>query len=76
MHIDWYALVVVSAVSIVATVVFIALLAAGIRFLSLATVRSNQGQPATAARTSGYGFLGVAGLLVLYGLYLIIPLFH
>jgi hypothetical protein len=76
MHIDWSALVLVSVVSIVTSVVFVALLAGGIRFFSLGAVRSNQGQPATAARGTAFALLGLAGLLVLYGLYLLVPLFH
>lgn len=30
----------------------------------------------TGIRTAGYGLLGLAGLVVLFGLYLIVPAFH
>lgn len=75
-HIDWESLLVVTVVSIVATVIFAVLLSAGIRYVSLAAVRANQRQPALAARVAGASFLGLSGLLVLFGLYLIVPLFH
>jgi hypothetical protein len=75
-HIDWESLLVVTVVSIVATVVFAALLSAGIRYMSLAAVRANQRQSSVAARVAGASFLGLAGLLVLFGIYLIVPLFH
>ena len=32
--------------------------------------------PGPLARVSGYACVGVSGLLVLYGLYLIVPQFH
>ncbi|WP_375424245.1 hypothetical protein [uncultured Friedmanniella sp.] len=72
MHIDWAALAIVAVVSIVSSVVFVALLAAGIRVLTPAQVGSGD----RVNRPLGYGLLGLAGLLVLYGLYLIVPQFH
>ena len=76
MRIDWAALGVVSAVSIVTTVVFVALLSGGIRLVSAAKVRANSGQSTTVVLSAGYTLLGLAGLLVLFGLYLIIPQFN
>lgn len=73
MHIDWFALVIVAGVSIVSSVVFIALLSAGIRVLTPAQA-DGAGTPVN--RPLGYGLLGVAALLVLYGLYLIVPQLH
>lgn len=76
MKIDWTALVLVAAVSITMTVVFVVLLSFGIRFASTADVRVRGGQSATAARTLGYALLGLAAALVLSGLYLIVPQFR
>jgi hypothetical protein len=76
MHIDWAALGVVTVVSITASVIFTILLAAGIRLVSAAKVKSNQGGSGTVTVSLGYVLLGVAGLLVLFGLYLIVPQFH
>ena len=76
MHIDWSALVVVAVVSILTSVIFTILLAAGIRLVSIAKIKSNEGGPGTAIVSVGYLSLGVAGLLVLFGIYLIVPRFH
>jgi hypothetical protein len=76
MHIDWAALVTVTVVSIVASVVFVVLLSYGVRFVSAARVQDNQGQRSTPVLTLGYAFIGCAGLLVVYCLYLIVPQFH
>jgi len=76
MHIDWAALGVVTVVSITASVIFTILLATGIRLVSAAKIKSNQGGSGTVTVSLGYVLLGVAGLLVLLGLYLIVPQFH
>jgi hypothetical protein len=73
MHIDWTALLIVAVVSVVGSVVFVTLLATGIRVLTPAQADGGRSQP---NRPLGYGLLGVAGLLVLYGLYLIVPQLH
>lgn len=75
-HVDWESLLIVGVVSIVSTVIFTALLSAGIRYFSLAAVRANQRASSVLPRLAGATFLGLAGLLVLFGLYLIIPFFH
>ena len=75
-HIDWQALLIVAVVSIVGTLIFMALLSAGIRYVSLAGVRTNQRRSSVVARVAGFSFLGLAGLFVLFGIYLIIPFFH
>lgn len=72
MHVDWLALVLVAVVSIASTAVFVALLATGIRVL----VPAESGSSARVNRPLGYGLLGLAALLVLYGLYLIVPQLH
>jgi hypothetical protein len=76
MHIDWAALAVVTVVSITTSVIFTILLAAGIRLVSAAKIKSNEGGSGAIAVSLGYGLLGVAGLLVLFGIYLIVPQFH
>lgn len=75
--INWEALGVVAVVSIVSTLAFTALLAGGIRLVSQAgLVGADHGGRATVVRISGYALLGLAGLVVLYGIYLILPLGH
>jgi len=76
MYIDWAALGVVIIVSITSSVIFTILLAAGIRLVSAAKIKSNQGGSGAMTVSLGYALLGVAGLLVLFGIYLIVPQFH
>ena len=74
--IDWAALVLVVGVSITITVVFVVLLAFGIRLVSAANVRIRDGQAGAGSLEAGYALLGLAGVLVLLGLYLIVSQFH
>jgi hypothetical protein len=76
MHVDWAALGVVAVVSIVSSVIFTILLASGIRLVSAAKIKSNEGGSGTVTVSMGYVLLGIAALLVLYGIYLIVPQFH
>lgn len=76
MHIDWAALGVVTVVSVLASVLFVILLAYGVRFVSAARMLSNQGDRPGGTLSLGYAFIGCAGLLVLYCLWLIVPQFH
>jgi len=76
MHIDWWALVVVAAVSIVTSVAFTVLLASGIRSVASGRALVASGHSAGARLPFGYTLLALAGLLVLYGIYLIVPQFH
>ena len=76
MHIDWAALGIVAVVSIATSVIFTILLASGIRLVSAAKIKSNEGGSGTMTVSLGYALLGFAGLLVLFGIYLIIPQFH
>ena len=73
MHLDWGALALVAVVSIASSVAFVVLLAAGIRVLTPAQAEGGRTRP---LRPLGYGLLALAGLLVLYGLYLIVPQLH
>ena len=77
MHIDWAALGVVAVVSIAASLIFTTLLASGIRLVSAAKIKSNEGGSGTTTVFSlGYLSLGIAALIVLFGIYLIVPQFH
>ena len=76
MHIDWAALGIVAVVSIATSVIFTILLAGGIRLVSAAKIKSNEGGSGTMILSTAYVLLGLAGLLVLFGIYLIIPRFH
>lgn len=76
MKIDWAALASVAVVSITITVLFVVLLSFGIRLVSTAYVRIHGGQSGTASQAIGYLLLGLAGALVLLGIYLIVPQFR
>ena len=76
MHVDWAALAIVAVVSIAASVIFTILLASGIRLVSAAKIKSNEGGSGTAPVSLGYLSLGIAVLIVLFGIYLIVPKFH
>lgn len=76
MKIDWAALGLVAVVSVTLSVLFVVLLAYGIRFVSAARLKTNQGGSGAATLTAGYSLLGVAALLVLVGLYMIVPQFR
>jgi hypothetical protein len=68
MHIDRAALGVVTVVSITTSVIFTILLATCIRLVSAAKIKSNEGGSGTATFSMGYVLLGIAGLLVLFGI--------
>ena len=76
MKIDWAALGVVSVVSVAATLLFVVLLSFGVRYVSSARVRQNQGHSSVAVLSAGYAFIGLAGILVLFCIWLIVPQFH
>ena len=76
MHVDWAALGVVAVVSIAASVIFTILLASGIRLVSAAKIKSNEGGSGIATVSLGYLSLSIAALIVLFGIYLIVPQFH
>jgi hypothetical protein len=75
-RIDWMALLIVAVVSIATSVAFTVLLATGIRSVASAKASLAAGGSTGVRLPLGYALLGLAGLLVLYGLYLIIPQFH
>lgn len=74
MKIDWTALGVVAVVSIFATLAFTALLSGGIRLVAQGAAHAGQSTGAQAVKLAGYALLGLAGLLVLFGIYLLMPI--
>jgi len=76
MKIDWAALGVVAAVSIGMAVLFTVLLSFGIRAVSAARVQRNRDGGGAAVKAGGFALLGLSGLLVLFGLWLIVPQLH
>ncbi len=76
MKIDFSALGLVSVVSLVATVFVVSVAALGIRAFDAAAENAKAGRPATMQRARGRLYIGIAGLAVLFGIYLIVPAFH
>ena len=70
------ALGIVAVVSLTMTLIFTLLLASGIRFVSAGRVHARAGQSGSAPLALGYALLAGAGLLVLVGIYLIVPQFR
>ena len=81
MNIDWASLVLVAITTVVAAVAIVGIFSLGVTALTSGG-RSDSGgsavanPPSPAAKVAGYACVGISGLLVLYGLYLIIPQFH
>lgn len=76
MTINWSALGMVASVALLATVVVVGVVALGIASLSAADDRVAAGRPAGSGKAVGYACLTMAALVVVYGLYLIVPQFH
>jgi len=86
MNIDWAALGLVAVATVVAAIAIIGIFSLGVLALTkgiavadddrLGGSVGNVGEPTGGAKLAGYACMAVAGLLVLYGLYLIIPQFH
>lgn len=75
-RVDWAALGIVAAVSVLASTLFVVLLAFGVRLVSSAKVTGSSGSRPRGTLSLGYAFVGLSGLLVLYCLYLIVPQFR
>lgn len=73
LDIDWGSIALVFVVALVVVVAVVTLYSTGLRLLSLGTSVRDRPKPATAG---GWLCLGIGGLAVLYGVYLVIPLFH
>lgn len=89
MNIDWNSLALVAITTVVAAVAIIGIFSLGVIALTSGNrgdVSGDRGgadvgtgvvgQPNPMARVAGYACVGIAGLLAIYGLYLIIPQFH
>ncbi|QGN34114.1 hypothetical protein [Microlunatus sp. Gsoil 973] len=73
--IDWVSLIIVGVVSIGVTALFAVLLSVGIRLLSVARAAADS-RAAMPATVGAWVLLGLIGVMLLLGLYLIIPQFH
>ena len=76
MKVNFGALGLVAAVSLVATIVVVTIAAIGVRALANAQENARNEESDTGQRVLGFTCLGLAGLAVLFGLYLIVPFFH
>ena len=86
MTIDWSALVRVAITTVIAAVAVVGVFSVGVFALTTGSRGTTDDQPGgeaivrdepgAAAKVAGYLCIAIAGLLVLYGLYLIIPQFH
>ena len=76
MNIDWGSLGVVAAVTIAVTLVVVGIVSLGIASLVTGDNQRMAGGSGSAAKVVGYLCWGAAGLILVYGLYLIIPQFH
>jgi hypothetical protein len=76
MKIDWESLVLVAAVTLVASVVLVGIVSIAIRAFAVSADRVAAGQNGTAAKTVGIVGLVLASALVLFGIYLIVPIFR
>ena len=75
MKIDWGALGLVSVISIIATVLFVVLLAGGIRLVAAGLTPAGlpRAERTAPVKIAGYVLLGLAAILVVLGIYLILP---
>jgi hypothetical protein len=73
MRVDWLAVLVVAVVSVAATALIALLLALSIRLLLPSRGVTHPAQSSTVARATGWALLGVLGVVILTGLWLIVP---
>lgn len=77
MSIDWLSLARVAVVTVVAAVAIVTVVSGGALMLDKARARSLAGGGGQAGLAAlGWALIGVAGLAVLFCLYLIVPYFH
>ena len=81
MNIDWASLVLVAITTVVAAIAIVGIFSLGVAALTSGGEHESGGSlvqnpPSSGAKLAGYACVGISGLLVLYGLYLIIPQFH
>lgn len=76
MSIDWGALGVVSIVTLIGTVFVVGVVSCAALLLDLSHARAQAGRPAPALRAGAIALVGCCVLILLFGLWLIIPYFH
>ncbi|MEP6561393.1 MAG: hypothetical protein ABJD68_10025 [Nakamurella sp.] len=80
MNIDWASLGLVAITTVIAAIAVVGLFSVGVVALTsggpTGSTDGTVAQPNSMAKLAGYACVGISGLLVLYGLYLIIPQFH
>ena len=76
LKIDWASLGLVAVTTVVAAVSIIGIFSIGVAALGAADARAANGQSVGVTRVAGFACLSIAGLIALYGVYLIIPVFH
>lgn len=76
MTIDWASLGLVAVTTVVAAVSIVGIFALGVAALTHSQTTSGSGGGSGLARIAGHACLGVAGLIALYGIYLIVPVLH
>lgn len=77
MSIDWISLLRVAVVTVVAAIAIVSVVSGGALMLDRARERALAGGGGrTPLVAVGWSLIGVAGLAVLFSLYLIVPYFH
>ena len=81
MNIDWASLGLVAITTVIAAIAIVGIFSLGVAALTSGGDHESGGAlvqdpPKPVAKLAGYACVGISGLLVLYGLYLIIPQFH
>ena len=81
MNIDWASLGLVAITTVIAAIAIVGVFSLGVAALTSGREHESGGSlvqnpPNAGAKIAGYLCVGISGLLVLYGLYLIIPQFH
>ena len=76
MKIDWASLGLVAVTTVIAAVSIVGIFSIGVAALGAADTRAANGRSVGVTRVAGFTCLVIAGLIALYGIYLIIPVFH
>jgi len=76
MTIDWKALLLVAVVALITTVVVVSLAAFAARLLDAGHTQREANGEGMSLIVTAYCFMGVIGLIILFGLWLMIPYFH
>ena len=76
MKINWTALLSVAVVTFVAALAVVGLMAFAAKLLDDCHVRQRDGQSCRLRFVCAYSLFGLVGLMILFGLWLIIPYLH